>query len=128
MTVATASATQTVLEPGTVVRTPRYDQGRNTGVRRAIVLGLWNENAPKDGYRVWFYTLGAPSFAPRTLGMAFANEPVVVGTVDDMSERTLLRLYLQLRDYNLRSRAGYGAVEHRIQKAGLRIRALRRGQ
>ncbi|MFG2667684.1 DUF6409 family protein [Streptomyces sp. NPDC048387] len=128
MTVATASATQTVLEPGTVVRTPRYDEGKNTGVRRAVVLGLWNEDAPKDGYRVWFYTLGAPSFAPRTLGMAFVNELVVVGTVDDMSERTLLRLCLQIRDYNLRSCAGYGAVEHRIQKAGLRLRALRRGQ
>lgn len=128
MTVATASTTQTVLEPGTVVRTPRYDEGKNTGVRRAIVLGLWNEKEPKDGYRVWFYTLGAPSFAPRTLGMAFVNEPIVVGTVEEMSERTLLRLYLQLRDYNLRSLAGYGAVEHRIQKAGLRLRALRRGQ
>ncbi|MFD0269571.1 DUF6409 family protein [Streptomyces sp. NPDC127106] len=128
MTVATASATQTVLEPGTVVRTPRYDEGKNTGLRKAIVLGLWNEDAPKDGYKVWFYTLGAPSFAPRTLGMAFCGELTTLGTVEEMSERTLLRLYLQIRDYNFRSLAGYGAVEHRIQKAGLRLRALRRGQ
>lgn len=128
MTVATASTVQTVLEPGTVVRTPRYDEGKNTGVRRAIVLGLWNEKEPKDGYRVWFYTLGAPSFAPRTLGMAFVNEPIVLGTVEEMSERTLLRLYVQLREYNLRRHCGYPAVEHRIQKAGLRLRALRRGQ
>ncbi|THA53251.1 DUF6409 family protein [Streptomyces sp. A1136] len=128
MTVAIASATQTVLEPGTVVRTPRYDEGKNTGVRRAIVLGLWNEEEPKGGYKVWFYTLGAPSFAPRTLGMAFANEPIVVSTVEEMSERTLLRLYVQLRDYNLRSLAGYGAVEHRIRKAGSRLRAIRLGQ
>ncbi|MDH6544143.1 DUF6409 family protein [Streptomyces sp. SPB4] len=123
MTVATASATQTVLEPGTVVRTPRYDQGKNTGVRRAIVLGLWNENAPKDGYRVWFYTLGAPSFAPRTLGMAFANEFTVVGTVDDMSERTLIRLHKWLRDLDQ-----FGKVRYRVQKAGLRRRALRLGR
>ncbi|MFE5715798.1 DUF6409 family protein [Streptomyces sp. NPDC056501] len=123
MTVATASATQTVLEPGTVVRTPRYDEGKNTGVRRAIVLGLWNENAPKGGYRVWFYTLGAPSFAPRTLGMAFANEFTVVGTVDDMSERTLLRLYRWLRD-----RDQFSTVRYRIQKAGLRLRARRLGR
>ncbi|MFG2298418.1 DUF6409 family protein [Streptomyces sp. NPDC048603] len=123
MTVATASATQTVLEPGTVVRTPRYDEGKNTGVRRAIVLGLLNEDAPKDGYRVWFYTLGAPSFAPRTLGMAFVNEPVVVGTVDDMSERTLIRLYQWLRDLDQ-----FGKVRYRVQKAGLRRRALRLGR
>ncbi|MFE4206131.1 DUF6409 family protein (plasmid) [Streptomyces goshikiensis] len=123
MTVATASATQTVLEPGTVVRTPRFDEGKNTGVRRAIVLGLWNENAPKDGYRVWFYTLGAPSFAPRTLGMSFANEFTVVGTVDDMSERTLIRLYQWLRDLDQ-----FGKVRSRVQRAGLRRRALRLGR
>lgn len=123
MTVATASATQTVLEPGTVVRTPRYDKGKNTGVRRAIILGLWNEKEPKDGYRVWFYTLGAPSFAPRTLGMAFANEPIAVGSVDDMSERTLLRLYRWLRDLDQ-----FSTVRYRIQKAGLRRRALRLGR
>ncbi|KIF06048.1 hypothetical protein PL81_09730 [Streptomyces sp. RSD-27] len=123
MTVATASTTQTVLEPGTVVRTPRYDEGKNTGVRRAIVLGLWNENAPKDGNRVWFYTLGAPSFAPRALGMAFANEFTVVGTVDDMSERTLIRLYQWLRDLDQ-----FGKVRYRVQKAGLRRRALRLGR
>ncbi|MFD9047775.1 DUF6409 family protein [Streptomyces zaomyceticus] len=123
MTVATASTTQTVLEPGTVVRTPRYVEGKHTGVRKAIVLGLWSENDPKAGYRVWFYTLGAPSFAPRTLGMAFVTEPTVVGTVENMSERTLLRLYLWLRDHN-----GDAAVRYRIQKAGLRLRALRRGQ
>ncbi|TDU67837.1 DUF6409 family protein [Streptomyces sp. KS 21] len=128
MTVATASATQTVLEPGTVVRTPRYDEGKNTGLRRAIVLGLVNEGEPKNGYAVWFYTLGTPSYAPRTLGMAFLNEPTVVGTVEEMSERTLLRLYVQLRDYNLRRHCGYLAVERRIQKAGLRLRALRLGQ
>ncbi|WP_331719732.1 DUF6409 family protein [Streptomyces virginiae] len=123
MTVATASTTQTVLEPGTVVRTPRYDEGKNTGVRRAIVLGLWNEKEPKDGYRVWFYTLGAPSFVPRTLGMAFANEPTVVGTVDDMSERTLLRLHRWLRDLDQ-----FSKVRYRIQKAGLRLRANRLGR
>ncbi|MFD3728831.1 DUF6409 family protein [Streptomyces sp. NPDC058671] len=123
MTVATTSATQSVLEPGTVVRTPRYDEGKNTGVRRAIVMGLWNENDPKGGYRVWFYTLGAPSFAPRTLGMAFANEFTVVGTVEDMSERTLLRLYRWLRD-----RDQFSTVRFRIQKAGLRCRALRLGR
>ncbi|MFD5066224.1 DUF6409 family protein [Streptomyces sp. NPDC058394] len=123
MTVATASATQTVLEPGTVVRTPRFDEGKNTGVRRAIVLGLWNENVPKDGYRVWFYTLGAPSFAPRTLGMSFANEFTVVGTVDDMSERTLIRLYQWLRDLDQ-----FGKVRSRVQRAGLRRRARRLGR
>ncbi|MFD9519699.1 DUF6409 family protein [Streptomyces sp. NPDC059979] len=123
MTVATASVTQTFLEPGTVVRTPRYDEGKNTGVRRAIVLGLWNEKEPKDGYRVWFYTLGAPSFAPRTLGMAFANEPTVVGTVDDMSERTLLRLHRWLRDLDQ-----FSKVRYRVQKAGLRLRANRLGR
>ncbi|MFE6461487.1 DUF6409 family protein [Streptomyces cinereoruber] len=123
MTVASASATQTVLEPGTVVRTPRYVDGESTGTRKAIVLGLWNEQNPKGGYRVWFYTLGAPSFEPRTLGMAFANEPVTMGTVEDMSERTLLRLYRWLRD-----RDQFSVVRHRIQKAGLRQRARRLGQ
>ncbi|OKJ48114.1 hypothetical protein AMK27_38940 [Streptomyces sp. CB02009] len=123
MTVATDSATQTVLEPGMVVRAPRFVEGKNTGVRRAIVLGLWNENAPKGGYRVWFYTLGAPSFAPRTLGMAFAREFTVVGTVDDMSERTLIRLYKWLRNLDQ-----FGKVRYRVQKAGLRRRALRLGQ
>ncbi|MDX3540062.1 DUF6409 family protein [Streptomyces sp. MB09-01] len=123
MTVATASTVQTVLEPGTVVRTPRYDEGKNTGERRAIVVGLWNENDPKAGYKVWFYTLGAPSFAPRTLGFAFVGEPTVVGTVDDMSERTLIRLHRWLRDLDQFSKARY-----RIQKAGLRKRAIRLGQ
>ncbi|MGW2306152.1 DUF6409 family protein [Streptomyces sp. NPDC001809] len=123
MTVATASAAQTVLEPGTVVRTPRYVSGNSTGVRRAIVLGLWNEQDPKSGYRVWFYTLGAPSFEPRTLGMAFADEPTGVGTVEDMSERTLLRLYRWLRDLDQ-----YSTVRNRIQRMGIRLRAHRLGQ
>ncbi|WP_329583740.1 DUF6409 family protein [Streptomyces sp. NBC_01361] len=123
MTVATASATQTVLEPGTVVRTPRYDEGKNTGLRKVIVLGLWSEDDPRSGYRVWFYTLGAPSFSPRTLGLAFPGESTQLGTVEDMSERTLLRLYRWLRNYD-----GYAAVQYRIQKAGLRLRALRQGQ
>ncbi|MEY2231610.1 hypothetical protein [Streptomyces sp. BF23-19] len=55
--------------------------------------------------------------------MAFANEPTVVGTVDDMSERTLLRLHRWLRDLDQ-----FSKVRYRIQKAGLRLRANRLGR
>lgn len=65
MTIATAATTttsQVVLAAGTVVRAPRYIDGKNTGLRKAVVLGLFNENDPKGGYRVYFYTLGPAGF------------------------------------------------------------------
>lgn len=122
MTVATATTTsQDVLAAGTVVRAPRYVDGKNTGVRKAVVLGLFNEDNPKGGYRVYFYTLGPASFAPRTVGLAFPGEVTAVGEIEDMSERTVIKLYKGLEVFPdtaaVRYRAGRWA--YTLRKARL---------
>ncbi|WP_329046881.1 MULTISPECIES: DUF6409 family protein [unclassified Streptomyces] len=117
---ATATTTtQTALTPGTIVRCPRYVNGENTGLRRAVVLGLWNEDNPKSGYRVYFYTLGPASFSPRTVGLAFEREMKVLGTLEVLSERTLIGIYRGLGEFpgstQVRIRAGSRA--HRLRTA-----------
>lgn len=117
---ATATTTtQTALTPGTVVRCPRYITGENTGLLRAVVLGLWNEDNPKGGYRVYFYTLGPASFSPRTVGLAFEREMKALCTLEVLSERTLISIYRGLGEFpgstQVRNRAGSHA--HRLRTA-----------
>ncbi|NUK53376.1 hypothetical protein HRW14_24500 [Streptomyces lunaelactis] len=122
MTVTAATTTkQNVLAAGTVVRCPRYIDGRNTGLRKAVVLGLFSENDPTSGYRVYFYTLGPAGFAPRTVGFAFPGEVAAVGAVEDMSERTVINVYKGLGEF-----PGSAAVRSRLQRWGLRLRQARR--
>ncbi|HBF81804.1 MAG TPA: hypothetical protein DD420_18275 [Streptomyces sp.] len=119
MTVTIANTAPEVLAAGTIVRCPRFIDGENTGLRKAVLLGLFND--PKAGYRVYFYTLGPASFAPRTVGFVFPGEVTVLGTVEDLSERTLGKLYRGLGDFPgttaVRSRAG--RLAHRLREARL---------
>ncbi|MFE7759378.1 DUF6409 family protein [Streptomyces sp. NPDC057429] len=114
-----AITAQAALTAGTIVRCPRYINGENTGLRKAVVLGLWNEDNPKGGYRVYFYTLGPASFSPRTAGLAFAREVTVLGTLEDLSERTLTGIYKGLGEFPgstyVRNRAG--SYAHRLRTA-----------
>ncbi|MET7563772.1 DUF6409 family protein [Streptomyces sp. NPDC005479] len=120
MTVPAATTKQNVLAAGTVVRAPRYVNGKNTGLRKAVVLGLFNENDSKGGYRVYFYTLGPASFEPRTVGFAFPDEATVIGAIEDMSERTVINVYQGLGEF-----PGSAAVRYRLQRWGLRLRQAR---
>ncbi|WP_202918349.1 DUF6409 family protein [Streptomyces cavernae] len=100
---ATATTSET-LAPGTVVRAPRYQEGKSTGIRRGIVLRTFADSGdPKSGYLVWFYTLGAAHQDGRgdncAVSLAFPREITHLGTVEDMSERTLLKLGQGLRDW-----------------------------
>ncbi|MFD9044431.1 DUF6409 family protein [Streptomyces bottropensis] len=122
-TATTAVTSQDVLEAGAVVRCPRYVAGKNTGLRKAVVLGLYREGDPTGGYRVYFYTLGAAGFAERTVGIAFRREIDPLGTVEDMSERTLVRIWRGLGDFPDSATARY-----RVQRMGLRLRNARLGR
>lgn len=121
MTVATATTTsQVILAAGTVVRAPRYIDGKNTGLRKAVVLGLFNENDPKGGYRVYFYTLGPAGFDPRTVGFAFPGEVTAIGAIEDMSERTVIKLYKGLGEF-----PGSAAVQYRAGRWAYWLRKAR---
>lgn len=66
----TATTGQAVLTPGTIVHCPHYVNGENTGLRKAVVLGLHNKKRPKDGYRVYFYASGPADSFRRVAGRA----------------------------------------------------------
>ncbi|MEV7891583.1 DUF6409 family protein [Streptomyces sp. NPDC002817] len=120
---ATAVTSQDVLEAGAVVRCPRYVEGKNTGLRKAVVLGLFREGDPTGGYRVYFYTLGAAGFADHTVSLAFRREIDPLGTVEDMSERTLVRIWRGLGDF-----PGSSTARYRVQRMGIRLRNARLGR
>lgn len=91
------ATTSTTIQPGTVIRCPRYVSRRSVGTRRAVVLGLFG-NDPSRGYAVWYYTEGAA--ASDTVGLAFPHEVAgVVGDLDVLSERTLRSLDRGARDW-----------------------------
>ncbi|EGX57946.1 MULTISPECIES: DUF6409 family protein [Streptomyces] len=123
MTATATITSQDVLEAGTVVRCPRYVEGEDTGPRKAVVLGLFREGDPTGGYRVYFYTLGAAGFAEHTVGLAFRREMHPLGTVEDMSERTLVRIWRGLGDF-----PGSSTARYRVQRMGLRLRNARLGR
>ncbi|MFI0596535.1 DUF6409 family protein [Streptomyces griseus] len=89
-TSSTTITTQGPLQAGALVHCPRYVEGKNTGMRKAVVLGLFNANDPKGGYRVYFYTLGRASIELGTVCFVFSNETVELGIVEELSERTLV--------------------------------------
>ncbi len=94
--------------------------GQELGVRKAVVMGLFNEADPTSGYGVWFYTQGDAAIG--TLSLAFEREMTVVGSIGDMSERALLQLERGARDFG-------GAYALRLAVSTLRLRkqAARRG-
>ncbi|MBV7674086.1 hypothetical protein STHAL_32075 [Streptomyces halstedii] len=120
MAVTVVDTPSASLVAGTVVRCPLYVNGENAGPRKAVLLGLFNENDPRAGYRVYFYTLGPASFAPRTVGFVFPGEVTVVGTVEDLSERTLVKLYQGLDGF-----PGAAAVRRRAGRLARRLREAR---
>ncbi|MEV0444061.1 DUF6409 family protein [Streptomyces spectabilis] len=76
----------TTVKPGTVIRAPHMVAGHLTGVRRGVVLGEFAKGDPTSGYLVWFYGAGP---AQKATSLVFPRELKAVGTIDDMSERTL---------------------------------------
>ncbi|GAA2802659.1 hypothetical protein GCM10010441_29210 [Kitasatospora paracochleata] len=89
----TSSTTATAYQVGDIVRAPYWQRGRITGHRRAIVIGLLADSTgPGAGYRVWFYTVGAPlltSDGPNTLAGVFPREVSKLGDIYGMSERRI---------------------------------------
>ncbi|MEU7243356.1 DUF6409 family protein [Streptomyces sparsogenes] len=77
--------TATVIPAGTVVRCPKMETGKVVGHGRAVVLGLFNETDPTSGYLVWFYGKGAKKCG----SLVFRREMTIVGTIEEMSVRTL---------------------------------------
>ncbi|MFG2532767.1 DUF6409 family protein [Streptomyces sp. NPDC048516] len=108
------------IETGTIVRCPKRVDGQIVGTRKAVVLGLFNPNDPNSGYGVWFYTAGPADTG--TLTLAFERELTPVGTIEDMSERTLLNLERDGRNFS-------GAHALRMKASTLRLRkaSARRG-
>jgi hypothetical protein len=109
-----ATTTTETLEPGTIVRAPRYQGGSPTGLRRGVLLGTFASNGdPKSGYLVWFYTLGAAHRDGQgnngTVGLVFPREIAIIGTVDDMSDRMLMKIGKGLRDWPV-GRPAFNAV------------------
>lgn len=104
--------TSTTIETGTIVRCAQRVDGRNI-TRRAVVLGLFNPSDPTSGYGVWFY--GAGDADTGALSLAFEREITVVGSIDDMSERTLLKLERGSRTFG-------GAHALRLMASTLRLR------
>jgi hypothetical protein len=113
---ATASTT---VQTGTVIRTSQRIDGKRV-TRKAVVLGYVNGVDASSGYGVWFYTQGDAGTG--TLSLAFEREITVVGSIDDMSERTLLHLERGGRNFS-------GAHELRLAASALRIpkKIARRG-
>jgi hypothetical protein len=113
-------ATNTTIQAGTIVRCAVRVNGRQIGVRKAVVTGLFNEADPTSGYGVWFYTQG--DAGTDTLSLAFERELTAVGSIDGMSERALLQLERGSRDFG-------GAHALRLMVSTLRMRkqAARRG-
>ncbi|WP_329046883.1 hypothetical protein [Streptomyces sp. NBC_01422] len=70
----TATTGQEVLTQGTVVHCPNYVNGENTGLRKAVVLGLHDAKRPQDGYRVYFYASGPADSFRRVSGQARHTE------------------------------------------------------
>lgn len=86
-------AAATAYQVGDIVQAPYWQRGRITGHRRAIVIGLYADSTgPEAGYRVWFYTVGAPRLepdGPNTLAGVFPREISKAGDIYGMSERLL---------------------------------------
>lgn len=117
---AATSTTSTTIQPGTVIRCPRYVSRRSVGIRRAVVLGLFG-NDPSRGYAVWYYTAGAA--APDTVGLAYPHEVAgVVGDLDCLSERTLRAL-----DRGARNWRDAHAVRSAASLLHRRMRCARQG-
>ncbi|MEU5109600.1 DUF6409 family protein [Streptomyces sp. NPDC021354] len=115
----TSSTAQDALAAGTVVRCWHYIHGENHGLRKAIVLGPFSEH-DRNCYRVWFYTLGPASFDTNTVSHAFRNEIEHLGTVEDMSERTLAKVVRGIGEF-----PGSSLAKIRAATAGQRLRNLR---
>lgn len=115
-----ATTSNTTIQTGTLVRCAIRVDGKALGTRKAIVMGLFNEADPTSGYGVWFYTQGDADTG--TLSLAFEREMTIVGSIDDMSERTLLGIERGSRNFG-------GAHALRLKASTLRMRkqAARRG-
>ncbi|MFD0264500.1 DUF6409 family protein [Kitasatospora indigofera] len=98
------SATAPAYQVGDVVRAPYWQRGRIVGHRRALVIGPYADSTgPQAGYRVWFYTAGAPRLqpdGPNTLAGVFPREISKVGDVYGMSERLLRTVTLAARTHD----------------------------
>jgi hypothetical protein len=114
-----ATTSTTAIQIGTTVRCAQRVDGKRV-IRKAVVLGYVNGVNPSSGYGVWFYTQGDAGTG--TLGLAFEYEITVVGSIRDMSERTLLHLERGGRNFS-------GAHELRLAVSALRIpmKIARRG-
>jgi len=113
------AATSTTIQTGTTVRCAQRVDGKRV-IRKAVVLGYVNGVDASSGYGVWFYTQGDAGTG--TLSLAFEREITVVGSIHDMSERTLLHLERGGRNFS-------GAHELRLAVSTLRIpmKVARRG-
>ncbi|MEU3708381.1 DUF6409 family protein [Streptomyces anulatus] len=121
MAVTSSTTTQGTLLAGALVRCPRYVEGKNTGMRKAVVLGLFNTSDPKGGYRVYFYTLGHASIELGTVGLVFSKEAVELGVVEELSERTLVRICEGLAFF-----PGAATARARAGRMAMNLRKLRR--
>jgi hypothetical protein len=115
------ATTSTTIQPGTIIRCPRYISGRSVGTRRAVVLGLFS-NDPSRGYAVWYYTAGAAG--SDTVGLAYPHEVAsVVGDLNALSERTLRSLDRGARNWRdahaVRSQA---SLLHRRMRCARQVR------
>ncbi|MFE9007503.1 DUF6409 family protein [Streptomyces sp. NPDC007875] len=121
MAIAVSPHPPNVLAAGTVVRCWHWVDGRNLGVRKAIVLGSYSVYNPAACYWMWFYTLGPASRDEHTVCHSFPREITTVGTVEDMSERMLAKVVAGLADFPeasaVRDRAA-ALVDH-LRKARL---------
>lgn len=107
------ATTSTTIQTGTVVRCAVRVDGEVLGTRKAVVIGLFNPADAASGYGVWFYTQGDADTG--TLSLAFEREMTVVGSIDGMSERTLLQLERGSRNFG-------GAYALRLAVSTLRLR------
>lgn len=107
------ATTSTTIQTGTVIRCAVRVDGQQAGTRKAVVMGLLNPADATSGYGVWFYTQGDADTG--TLSLAFEREITVVGSIDDMSERTLLHLERGSRNFG-------GAHALRLAVSTLRLR------
>ncbi|MEV4562061.1 DUF6409 family protein [Kitasatospora sp. NPDC049285] len=93
ITSSAPTTTASAYQVGDIVRAPYWQRGRITGYRRAIVIGrLADSTGPEAGYRVWFYTVGAPTLTsdgPNTLAGVFPREVSKMGDIYGMSERQI---------------------------------------
>lgn len=66
------------LTAGSVVRAPRYVEGKRTGVRKGVVLGEFSQ---AGWYMVWFYAAGDAQAETR---LVTAGEATVIGDMFDL--------------------------------------------